>query len=346
MPSGPAIACSSGQRSVTQRAIGAIVCSLACRDVPGPTGAGPGGKGAGPRGRGGWREGAGPRGKGAGPGGKGVGGTGAGPRGTGPAQVGNGNCPVPGMRPGVGRSAARPVSRAGTRMDPPSSVPLPNAAVPEATAAASPPLDPSRPLADRAERLAEQAVSGVDGQPELGAVGLAEQDGSRSGEPLHSGRSPGWHVVPQHQAPRAVDRTPRVAIRSFTGEGDAGQRSWIGARGDRSVDPRGLSPCLILGECDDRVERAVLSRTCSRWAWSTSVAVISRGGPARRCPGRPRSPAVRRLPPPLPSALVWRAVFPRDRPDRGPARVRHGQREAAEPHPPAGQAGRGWPGPR
>ena len=31
----------------------------------------------------------------------------------------------------------------------------------------------------------------------------------------------------------------------------------IETRGDRSVDPPGLSPRLILGECDDRVERAV-----------------------------------------------------------------------------------------
>src|SRR5436309_10743289 len=46
------------------------------------------------------------------------------------------------MRPGVGLSPQMPLKCAGTRMDPPPSLPAPPAEHPEAMAAASPPLDP------------------------------------------------------------------------------------------------------------------------------------------------------------------------------------------------------------
>src|SRR5438477_12730511 len=53
-----------------------------------------------------------------------------------------GKCPVAGMRPGVGLSPQMPQKCAGTRMEPPPSLPTPPAEHPEAIAAASPPLDP------------------------------------------------------------------------------------------------------------------------------------------------------------------------------------------------------------
>src|SRR6202034_4718672 len=53
-----------------------------------------------------------------------------------------GKCPVAGMRPGVGFRPQIPLKCAGTRMEPPPSLPTPPADIPAAIAAASPPLDP------------------------------------------------------------------------------------------------------------------------------------------------------------------------------------------------------------
>src|SRR4029077_15930583 len=53
-----------------------------------------------------------------------------------------GKCPVDGMRPGVGFSPQIPAKCAGTRIEPPPSLPTPPAEHPDAIAAASPPLDP------------------------------------------------------------------------------------------------------------------------------------------------------------------------------------------------------------
>ncbi len=53
-----------------------------------------------------------------------------------------GRWPRPGMRPGVGLSEQMPVKCAGTRTDPPLSLPSPPAESPAAMAADSPPLDP------------------------------------------------------------------------------------------------------------------------------------------------------------------------------------------------------------
>src|SRR5438094_6946163 len=58
----------------------------------------------------------------------------------GPTEIGK--CPVAGMRPGVGFNPQIPVKCAGTRIDPPPSLPTPPADKPAAIAAASPPLDP------------------------------------------------------------------------------------------------------------------------------------------------------------------------------------------------------------
>src|ERR1700724_4847545 len=46
------------------------------------------------------------------------------------------------MRPGVGLSPQMPLKCAGTRIDPPPSLPTPPADIPAAIATASPPLDP------------------------------------------------------------------------------------------------------------------------------------------------------------------------------------------------------------
>src|SRR6476646_8152852 len=53
-----------------------------------------------------------------------------------------GKWPAAGTRPGVGLSPQIPQKCAGTRIDPPPSLPTPPAEHPEAMAAASPPLDP------------------------------------------------------------------------------------------------------------------------------------------------------------------------------------------------------------
>src|SRR5579883_1614239 len=58
----------------------------------------------------------------------------------GPVQ--GGKCPADGMRPEVGLSAQMPEKCAGSRTDPPLSLPRPPADSPAAIAAASPPLDP------------------------------------------------------------------------------------------------------------------------------------------------------------------------------------------------------------
>src|SRR5580704_4830307 len=53
-----------------------------------------------------------------------------------------GKCPVDGIRPGVGLSPQMPQKCAGTRMEPPPSLPTPPIEQPAAMAAASPPLEP------------------------------------------------------------------------------------------------------------------------------------------------------------------------------------------------------------
>ena len=53
-----------------------------------------------------------------------------------------GRCPAPGIRPGVGFSAQMPVKCAGSRTDPPLSLPSPPADIPAAIAEDSPPLEP------------------------------------------------------------------------------------------------------------------------------------------------------------------------------------------------------------
>ena len=53
-----------------------------------------------------------------------------------------GKCPVDGTRPGVGLRPQMPVKCAGTRIDPPPSLPTPPADRPAAMAADSPPLEP------------------------------------------------------------------------------------------------------------------------------------------------------------------------------------------------------------
>src|SRR5215472_5561211 len=53
-----------------------------------------------------------------------------------------GKCPVAGMRPGVGFKPQMPQKCAGTRIEPPPSLPTPPAEQPAAIAAASPPLEP------------------------------------------------------------------------------------------------------------------------------------------------------------------------------------------------------------
>src|SRR5258707_14943446 len=53
-----------------------------------------------------------------------------------------GKCPVEGMRPGVGFNPQIPQKCAGTRIEPPPSLPTPPAEQPAAMAAASPPLEP------------------------------------------------------------------------------------------------------------------------------------------------------------------------------------------------------------
>src|SRR6266478_9242402 len=56
------------------------------------------------------------------------------------------------MRPGVGLSPQMPLKWAGTRVDPPPSLPTPAAEHPEAMAAASPPLEPPA-LRDKSQGL-------------------------------------------------------------------------------------------------------------------------------------------------------------------------------------------------
>src|SRR5256885_17086871 len=53
-----------------------------------------------------------------------------------------GKCPVAGMRPGVGFNPQIPQKCAGTRIEPPPSLPTPPIEQPDAIAAASPPLEP------------------------------------------------------------------------------------------------------------------------------------------------------------------------------------------------------------
>src|ERR1700745_121431 len=63
-----------------------------------------------------------------------------------------GKCPVAGILPGVGFRPQIPLKCAGTRIDPPPSLPTPPADIPEAIAAASPPLDPPG-VRDRSQGL-------------------------------------------------------------------------------------------------------------------------------------------------------------------------------------------------
>src|SRR5205807_9978235 len=63
-----------------------------------------------------------------------------------------GKWPVAGIRPGVGLSPQIPQKCAGTRTEPPPSLPIPPAEQPDAIAAASPPLEPPA-LRDKSQGL-------------------------------------------------------------------------------------------------------------------------------------------------------------------------------------------------
>ena len=89
-----------------------------------------------------------------------------------------GKCPVAGMRPGVGLSPQIPLKCAGTRMEPPPSLPTPPAEHPLAMAAASPPLDPPG-VRDKIPRIVGTSVKQIVSLPshqEFGGIGGSQND--------------------------------------------------------------------------------------------------------------------------------------------------------------------------
>jgi len=94
-----------------------------------------------------------------------------------------GKWPVDGIRPGVGLRPQMPLKCAGTRIDPPPSLPTPAADIPQAMPAASPPLDPpgvrsgSHGLASAIKK-----VVGLPGHEQFWSIGDAEHDRARTSQ--------------------------------------------------------------------------------------------------------------------------------------------------------------------
>lgn len=104
---------------------------------------------------------------------------------------------MPGTRPGVGFRPHIPLKCAGTRMEPPPSLPTPAADIPAAIAAASPPLEPpgvnsaSQGLQVRELFLAHQALHFSGGKTADGGHGF-DLNGERQ---FNHGAPQGCHRV-------------------------------------------------------------------------------------------------------------------------------------------------------
>src|SRR5207248_5365124 len=102
-----------------------------------------------------------------------------------------GKCPLAGMRPGVGFSPQIPQKCAGTRMDPPPSLPTPPAEHPLAMTAASPPLEPPA-VRDKSQGLLLRPYSRLSVS--------------------HAMRSSGVFVTPSTIAPACFSRSTKGAL--------------------------------------------------------------------------------------------------------------------------------------
>ena len=141
----------------------------------------------------------------------------------GPRQAGW--CPVPGMRPGVGFSPQMPAKCAGTRIDPPPSLPMPPAEQPAAMAADSPPLDSAGRVLEppRVRRPAVQRVVRLVPHQHFGHVRRAEDDGACGAQPRDDDRVAGGDDPLARRTPgfapepgdldRALDRDGQPAER-------------------------------------------------------------------------------------------------------------------------------------
>ena len=175
-----------------------------------------------------------------------------------------GKCPVAGTRPGVGLRPQMPLKCAGTRIDPPPSLPTPPADRPAAMAAASPPLDSAWRAIER-PRAVGVAVERVVGFPRhelLGGVGDAQDDGAGRAEPCDQ---------------RRVDFAADARAKTRAGfEGEA-------CDGDGALDAD--------GNAEDRIARAgcqVLSARCGASCRVPRAGAMPCAQPRARRPARDR----------------------------------------------------------
>ena len=92
-----------------------------------------------------------------------------------------GKCPVAGIRPGVGLRPQIPLKCAGTRIEPPPSLPIPPAEQHAAIAAASPPLEPPgvRLEIPRTVRPSVKRAMGLPRHQKFRNRRVSENDGAR-----------------------------------------------------------------------------------------------------------------------------------------------------------------------
>ena len=125
-----------------------------------------------------------------------------------------------GMRPGVGRSANVPQKLAGVRTEPPRSVPWATVTIPDATAAADPPLDPPE-LRSRENGVTVDSQSWLTlrgPKPNSGVLVLPRRIPPAAFSRLTHNSSTSGTLFSKIFEPKVV-RTPFVCVTSLTAKG-------------------------------------------------------------------------------------------------------------------------------
>ena len=161
-----------------------------------------------------------------------------------------------GTTPADGLIEAIPQQWAGFRSDPPMSLPSPIGLIPDASAAASPPLDPPAVTCGfhglRREPV-ERGV-GVDAESEVGEVGAGEGDRSGGAHAGDGRRVDGGHRF--GEGPDALGgRRPGDVDVLLHGARHAVERTEITTVGDGPIGRVGGGQRLVGEQPDDRVER-------------------------------------------------------------------------------------------
>ncbi len=118
----------------------------------------------------------------------------------------------------MGRRSTTPQAAAGSRTEPPLSVPRARSTSPAATAAPDPPPRAGQhpPAVPRVARAAGGGVLGGDADGELGEVERGHDERPRLAQPSYDGGVAVGHVVGQERRRAQVERTPPTSMLSLT----------------------------------------------------------------------------------------------------------------------------------